>query len=207
MSKENNPLNQDQENQTDQVDQTNQADQQDYSNIEVPYVKEELILQWEALARPFKKRGKKYFWNISLLITLISLILFFAGQYFSILALLAAILLLYIYAVVPPQIVTYHITNYGIRVGDQIYYWQGCKNFWIEREGDFNLLKIDVVGAPFRLNLVLDSRFENEDIEELFVNFMPKFQPPKTASDKLIKWWQKTFPFDLDEEKDKKKKI
>lgn len=186
-------------------DQPKQTEHIDYSNVEVPFIKEELILQWEALERPFKKRGKKYFWNISLLIILISLILFFAGQYFSILALLAAILLLYIYAVVPPRMINYFITNYGIRVGDQIYYWQGCKNFWLEKNGNFNLLKIDIVGAPFRLTLVLDSRFEDEDIEELFENFIPKFQPPKTTSDRFIDWWKKTFPFDFDEENEKKK--
>lgn len=187
-----------------QNNQVNQTEQVDFNNIEVPYIKEELILQWEALERPFKKRSKKYFWNISLLITLISLILFFAGQYFSILALLSAILLLYIYAVVPPKMVSYYITNYGIRIGDQIYYWQGCKNFWLEKNDEFNLLKIDVVGAPFRLTLVLDPRFEDQDIEELFENFIPKFQPPKTTSDRLIEWWKKTFPFDFDEKNDKK---
>lgn len=45
---------------------------------------EELIFEWRSSARPFKKRNKRYYVTIALIVFLISLILFFAGQFLPI---------------------------------------------------------------------------------------------------------------------------
>jgi len=150
------------------------------------------------LERPYKKRTKSFFWNISLLVILICLILFFAKEYFFALALISAILLLYVYSSVPPQMTNYYITNYGIRSGEQIYYWQECKNFWLIQQDNFRLINVDINRIPFRLILVLDERLGDDEMKELFSYFMPEFKPPDTTSDKVISWWKKTFPFDFD---------
>jgi hypothetical protein len=81
---------------------------------------EELVLEWTAPNRPFQKRDKKYFVTIGIILFLISLILFFAGQFILIAVGIAAAFLYYVMSAVPPEQVLNQVTTFGVRTDNQL---------------------------------------------------------------------------------------
>lgn len=160
---------------------------------------ERLLLEWEAPSRPFKKRDREYYTTIGIIVFLLSLILFFAGQFLFIAVLVSLAFVSYVLASVPPDHHHIAITNFGIHVGDQMYYWEELGRFWFSQKYKSDVLHIETSRAfPAQLILLLD----NTTMEEVKKVMLKKtvFETPRaTWLDNTAKWMTDKFPLDKDE--------
>lgn len=175
-------------------------DEYDYSGYfpDIPKpMPEQLLYEWQAQSRPFKKHNRNYYTTIAVIVLLISLILIFSGQFLPMAVVCAVAFLAYVINSVPPQDIMYQITTYGIRIGDRLYYWELMRRFWYGSKYDQELLYIDIVEFPDRLTLVL-GQAEKDIISAVLSEVLLLEKPPLTVYERIAQWLQEKFPLDLD---------
>lgn len=175
-------------------------DEYDYSGYFPDILKpmpEQLLYEWQAQSRPFKKHNRNYYTTIAVIVLLISLILIFSGQFLPMAVVCAVAFLAYVINSVPPQDIVYQITTYGIRMGDKLYYWELMRRFWYGSKYDQELLYIDIVEFPDRITLVL-GKAEKDIISAVLSEVLLLEKPPLTVYERVAQWLQEKFPLDLD---------
>ncbi len=188
--------------QENQASQENKASQNEpessayFPDYQRPVV-EELVFNWQAPSRPFKKHKRQYFTTIATIVLLLCMILFFAGQFLPIAVVIAVAFLSYIMATIPPQTITNSITTFGVRNEEELYYWDELGRFWFDTKHGEEILYIEVERFPFRLALLLGSE-SKEQLTEILSEILINQQPPLTETEKLAKWLQKKVPLDID---------
>lgn len=158
-------------------------------------IPEEDILLWEAPSRPFKKRNKQFYSTVATIVVLISMILFFAGQFLPIAVVISVAFLAYVLSSVPPNNVKHKVTTYGFRLEDQLYYWEEMGRFWFEDKYGQRLIKIEVARFPGQLTILL-GEVNQSDLEEILMEVLIKEKPKDTFFDKSAKWLQEKIPLD-----------
>jgi len=158
-------------------------------------IPEEVVVEWTAPSRPFKPRKRQYFTTVILMALLISLILFFANQFLPILVVLAVAFLSYVLAVVPPGMVKHSLTTYGIRIEDQLYYWEELGRFWLTTKYGQNVLHIEVARFPWRLTLLLGD-IPADQMKLVLAEVLINQKPPLTPIEKAAEWLQEKIPLD-----------
>ncbi|MDQ3008929.1 MAG: hypothetical protein M3Q81_05055 [bacterium] len=158
-------------------------------------VTEELVVEWMAPSRPFKKRKQQYFSTIFIIALLLSLILFFAGQFIFIAVVVAFVFLSYVLAVIPPGMITYSFTTYGVRIEEQLYYWDELGRFWFTTKHGQKILHIEVGRFPWRLSILLGETPE-EPLAEMLSEVLINQQPPLTLYEKAAKWVEDKIPLE-----------
>lgn len=161
-------------------------------------VPEMLVLEWKAPSRPYKKRHQRYFSTILVIALLISLILFFAGQFLPIAVVISVVFLVYVQAVVPPTDLTNRITTYGIRIDSEIYYWQELGRFWFEEKFNQPQVVIEMARFPGRISLVLSEDVTKKQVKDILSDVLMFERPPLTQYEKIAKWLEKKLPLDMD---------
>ncbi len=165
-------------------------------NLEKSDVRFKEIFSWEAPERPFKKRNKEFWTTLLSLVLLISLILFFAKEYFLIATIFALVFLFYVLSTRPPQNITYKITNQGIFLAEARYNWPVLHSFWIEDDEGQSILNVSTyLNFPKRLILPLGEQDE-KTIRQVLENFLPYEKPEPTFIEKATSWLAKTFPLE-----------
>lgn len=161
-------------------------------------VPEMLVLEWRAPSRLYKKRHQRYFSTILIIALLISLILFFAGQFLPIAVVISIVFLVYVQAVVPPVELTNRITTYGVRIDSEIYYWQELGRFWFEEK--FNQPQVVIETARFtgRISLVLTDEVTKKEIKDILSEVLMFERPPLSQYEKIAKWLEKKLPLDIE---------
>lgn len=168
----------------------------DYQTYQGPY-QEEVILEWNAPSRPFKKRNRKYYTTVGLIVILISLILIFAGQFLPVAVVIALGFLTYVLSSVPPETVRNTITTLGIRNGGTLYQWEELGRFWFTTRYDQRMLHAEVSKIPNQITLLIQPELEQELIEVL--SEVLRFEkPPLTSFDKAANWLQEKIPLDTE---------
>jgi hypothetical protein len=162
-----------------------------------PPPKEEVIYQWEAPSRPFKPHNRQYYTTVGTIVLLVSLILFFAGQFLPIAVVLAVAFLTYVMSSIPPQEVTNAFTTFGIRIGDQLFFWEEASNFWFKEKFGQEVLHIDVLRFPNRLTLLVGDA-DKELIRDFLSLTMIEQEPAPTYYERAANWLQKKIPLDID---------
>ena len=158
---------------------------------------EETILTWRSPSRPFKKRNRQFYTTVGAIVFLISLILFFAGQMLPIAVVISVAFLYYVLSTVPPTDNEKRITNYGIHVDEELYYWEEMGRFWFEDKYGQKLLLIEIIRFPGRLTLVLGD-LDQQIIEDLLKEVLIMEKPKDTFFDKSAKWLQEKIPLDAE---------
>lgn len=158
-------------------------------------IPEELILQWQAASRPFKKRDRQYYTTIIIIIFLISLILFFAGQFLFIAVVISIGFLSYVLAAIPPETITNQITTYGIRTDGDLYYWEELGRFWFEEKFKMPVLHIETARFPGRIALMLGDQ-KQEDLKTILSEVLLNQVPEPSFMDKASEWIEKNLPID-----------
>ena len=177
-------------------DQKRQPNTEYFPDVQRP-IQEELVFQWQAPSRAFKKRKRQYFTTIGTIVLLLCLILFFAGQILPVAVVIAVAFLTYIMATIPPQIITNSVTTFGIRNEENLYYWEELGRFWFDKKYDDTILYIEVDRFPFRLSLLLGKE-SKEELIEILSEVLINEKPPLTETEKLAAWLQKKIPLDID---------
>lgn len=158
---------------------------------------EELLLEWTAPSRPFKKRNRQYYTTIGVIVFLISMILFFAGQFLPIAVVIAVAFMAYVLAAVPPEIVTNRITTYGVRADDTLYFWDELGRYWFDDKFHQRLVHIETTRFPNQITLVLNGQDEGE-LNDLLGVLLLNEKPALTSYEKAAQWLQEKIPLDTE---------
>ena len=167
-------------------------------------VQEELIVDWVAPARPYRPRSRQFFSTMWAIALLTAVILVFANQIIFALVVGALAFMAHLMFKIPPGNIYYAITTFGVRVGEELYFWEELNHYWFDTKYGQRVLMIDTIRFPKRLTLVIFP--EDEAIlRKLLSTVLPEFKPKPTLYEKWADWLAKTFP--LEEEKSTQTKV
>lgn len=156
---------------------------------------EELIFEWRAAARPFKKRNRQYYTTVALIVFLVSAILFFAGQFLPIAVVVTIAFLSYVLSSVPPQESLISITTYGIRFDDELFYWEELGRFWLDEKNGQEVINIELGRFPNRVTLLYQKKDEPAIIDVLSEILLQE-RPPLTSYERASKWLSEKIPLE-----------
>jgi len=170
----------------------------------IPSYRIKTLLSWQAPERIFKPRNKEFWTTVLSIALLISIILFFAKEYFLIMTIFALIFLYYILSVQPPKNANYKITNQGLVWDERKYTWNILDYFFIDQEDGHNVLNVNtLLNFPKRLIIPLGKQSKKE-IRKILEDFLPYHKPEANFIEKSTDWLAKTFPLDSSSVKEKK---
>lgn len=158
---------------------------------------EEVVLEWLAPSRPHKQRQKQYFTTVAIFVFLIALILFFLSQFLLIGVVLAVAFLVYVLEVVPPTMVRNQISTYGVRVENNLYYWDELGRFWFTQKYTQPVLHIEVARFPGRLTILLGD-ISQKEMSDLLSEVLLFQRPEPTAFEKASERLQQLIPLEND---------
>lgn len=182
---------------------TPQVDPKDLAQKLPQSIQEELIVDWVAPSRPYKKRSRQFFSTMWAIALLVAVILIFANQIIFAMVVGALAFMAHLLFKIPPGNIYYAVTTFGIRIGEELYFWEELNHFWFDTKYGQRVLMIDTVRFPHRLTLVIYPEDE-EILRKLLATVLPEFRPKPTLYEKWATWLEKTFP--LEEEKKSAKK-
>ena len=161
-------------------------------------IPEETLVEWDAPARPFKKRNRQFFSTIIIISILISLILFFAGQVLPVAVVISIVFLVYVTAVIPPQKAHYKLTNYGIYVEKEAYSWLVMGRFWFDDKASQRVLEVELYKFPGRLTFVLieGQTPREKDLENVLSEVLIREKPELTTYEKAADWLKEKVPLE-----------
>lgn len=159
---------------------------------------EELVYEWQAGSRPFKKHTRQFYVTMITIVVLLSAIGIFAGQILIVAVVLSVAFLVYVLSAVPPHQIMYRITTYGIRLEDKLYPWEGMGRFWFDKKYDQKIVHLETIQFPNRLTLVLSEPEQEEDLDAILSEILLHQKPPLTFTEKAAKWLQDKFPLELE---------
>lgn len=157
--------------------------------------REELLFSWRAPARPFKKRDRSFFTTVAALGVLIGLILFFLEGILAVAVVAAIVFLVYVLFTVPPEEVEYRITNKGLVLADNKHQWDEFRRFWFTKRLDSNLLIIESINFPGRLEMVIQEE-EKSKIREVLEQYLIHEEAAPNFLDRAAAWMSKKVPLE-----------
>jgi len=155
-----------------------------------------VLFSWEAPSRLQQKRSKEFWTTAVSLAVLFSVILFFAKEYFLILAVFSALFAYYAISSRPAEKIKYKITDQGVDWGGQFFDWRTLRCFWFETKEEGNILLIEtLLSLPKRLVLIIPEK-EKKKIRHLLEKYIPYEKVPPAFLEKTSQWLAKTFPLE-----------
>lgn len=158
-------------------------------------IPEKVLLEWTSPSRPFKKRKRQFFSNVAIIVLLVCLILFFAGQVLPIAVVISVAFLVYVLYTIPPGESKHTITNYGIYTDESAYPWDEMGRYWFDSKFDQQLLLIEIAQFPGRIT-ILTGKIEKKQIEKILDQVLVQAKPPDTQFDKWAQWLQDKIPLE-----------
>ncbi len=175
-----------------------------HANREVPnqdyfadYDPLKTLLFWKAPARPYRKKDRSYYTTIAILLILISLIAFLAGEKLLIGVLLALGFIVYVLNFIPPEEVDYKISTQGVTIGDHFYHWDTLDSFWLSEKEGYKLLNILTLFRFPGMLIIPIGDLNEEEVKRVCARFLPFHEiAPKSTIDKWSESLQKHFPLE-----------
>jgi len=164
------------------------------SSLKTKIIPLKVMLEWQAPARPFRKKSKEAITTIGAILILIGIILIFLKEWFLIAVIIALAFFFYILSTVKPEIILHKITNKGITTGDKDYFYDQLIRFWFDKEVDQEILFIDGFERfNFRLMLLLNSK-SKEQLKKILSEYLPEEKPEETWADRAGSWVSRQIP-------------
>ena len=162
------------------------------------------LFEWRAAERAYQKRDRDFWITAISILVLVSVILIFIKEFFLILALISILFLGYVLSTVPPEIVKYRITNWGIYFGEARYEWDIFEKFWFGKSLGSDMVNFGtVLRFPRSVSLVINPE-DKEKLKDIIVKIIPLVENSPSFIDKLTKWVGERLP--LEDRSDKEKK-
>lgn len=156
---------------------------------------EKVLMVWEAVERPFEKKGKEFFSTVVVLALLISIILYFIEGVMPVLVVWAIVFMVWAVYRTEPGRVKNAVTNKGLMSGESFYAWEMMESFWFERKGGQSLLRVLLNRFPGQIILVCGKE-EEEGVEALMKKYVRKHKPEDGWSDRVVKWMKRKMPLE-----------
>jgi len=148
------------------------------------------LVSWKSPLRVFRRRSKKHFTNLILVVFLICLVLIFFKEFLLVGVILSLVFVAYVNSSVEPPEFEHKITTQGLTSGGHSYFWEELKEFWLVKRDGRTVLNIDTkLRFPGRLFIVLDEEKVNE-VRQALSKYLPFREEPKnTWLDRLSDWF------------------
>jgi hypothetical protein len=159
-------------------------------------LREEVLVDWTAPERPFKKRDREYYTTIGVIVFLLSIILFFAGQFLPIAVVVAFGFVSYALAAVPPEMTKHQITTKGIRTGSKLYQWETLGRFWFTPKLGQPVLHVEHAHPVTARLMLLVGDTTQEELTAALEQYLVQETPPATWLDRSSSWLQSKFPLE-----------
>jgi hypothetical protein len=148
---------------------------------------------WTAPARPFKKRNRSFYISLIAIAGIVGLILFLVEGFMPVVLIIALIFLFYVLSTVEPEDIEYKITNRGIKITDKKTEWNRCVRFWFTKRFDNELLVIEIVTIPGRLEMVINP-VDKDQIKKALLTYLPEEEASPSFLDRASSWFAKKLP-------------
>ena len=151
------------------------------------------LVAWTAPARPFKRRDKEFYITIVAIAGIVGLILFLVEGFMPVILIISLVFLFYVMNTVEPENIEYKITNKGIKVVGKRTDWALMSRFWFSRRFDSELLVVETLGLPGRMELVVNLG-EKEEIRKALSSYIAEEEASPSYLDKAANWFSKKLP-------------
>jgi hypothetical protein len=151
------------------------------------------LVTWTAPARPFKRREKKFFVTTFAMAGIVGLILFLAEGIVPVVLIISLVFLYYVLSTVEPEKVEYKITNKGIKIAGKETGWQYTNRFWFAKRFDNEIMIIDTVMIPGRVEMVISPEIKDKLKREISA-YIPYEEVPPSGLDRVTGWLAEKLP-------------
>ena len=164
-------------------------------NLDQPNHEEKILLEWDAYERPQKKWSKEFYSSVIVMAILASIIFYFIEGIMPVLVIWAMVFMLWAMSRTEPRMEHYALSNWGLRTTERTYRYESMNNFWVETKWGGRLLRVNLIGAPWHIVIVIDPKKENQ-IKKLMLENVVYQEPPITWIDRLVKWLGDKIPLE-----------
>ncbi len=163
---------------------------------------EYLIFEWIADSRVHRPRTREYYSSVAVIVMLVSLILFFAGQTLLIFVILAFLFITYVLASTKPISMLNQVTTFGIRYQGRLYYWNQLGRFWLRDNHGVPEIHIEAPNFFGNELILLESnahspvRVTSDDLVSILRLYLVNELPPMSQIDRWVHWLEEKFPLE-----------
>ncbi len=158
--------------------------------------KEEILIEWQAPARPYKPRNREYYTTIASLIFLCAVILILLKEFLLTGVIIAIGFLSYVLASVPPETTHHQLTTKGIRTANKLFEWETLTHFWLESKWNQEMVIIrSRASFPGLLILILEPSVRETILKHLG-DKLPLDKPEASFVDRASRWLQEKVPLE-----------
>jgi hypothetical protein len=169
-------------------------DQTNASNQDAPrVVTEKELFSWKAPSRPFKKRDREFWVTVGAIAFIGGIILFLIEGVMPVILIISIVFLYYVMSTVEPEMVTYAITNLGVKFADKRTDWDYLTRFWFTKRMDTSLLVFEMTSLPGRLELVIDPK-DQDKLKEVLADYVVNEEAPPSQLDKAANYLADKLP-------------
>jgi hypothetical protein len=146
------------------------------------------LVVWTAPARPFQRRNRQFYVTTFAIAGIVSLVLFLAEGIMPVILIVSLVFLYYVLSTVEPENVEYKVTNKGIKIGGKETTWQFLNKYWFSKRFDQELMIMQTVLIPGRIELVINPEVKGKLRSEVSA-YIPYEETPPTGLDKITNWF------------------
>lgn len=154
---------------------------------------EKELVSWIAAARSFKRRDRQFYVTTISIAALVCLVLFIAEGAMPVILIISVIFLYYVLSTVPPENITYKLTNKGIKIDKTTTPWEFLGRFWFGERHGSTMLFVEAFVLPGRLELVVDPA-KREEIKKIMSQYLVEEEIPASRFEKVLDWFSKKLP-------------
>ena len=151
------------------------------------------LVIWTAPARPFKRRDRQFYVTTFAIAGIVSLILFLAEGIMPVILIISLVFLYYVLSTVQPEDIEYKITTKGIKIANKLTEWQYLNRYWFAKRFDNELMIIDTVRLPGRIEFVINADIK-EKLKKEISAYIPYEEVSPATLDKVTNWFAAKLP-------------
>ncbi len=148
---------------------------------------------WTAPARPFKRRDREFYVTLAAMAGIVALILFLVEGFMPVILIVSLFFLFYVLSTVEPENVEYKITTKGIKIEERRTAWSLLGRFWFSKRFDHDLLVIESMNLPGRIEFVVLPE-KKAEIQKTLSAYLVEEEIPPSFLDKSANWFSKRLP-------------
>jgi hypothetical protein len=178
---------------TDQKSDSNSTLNTEPQAVVVRREPERDLVTWTAPARPFKRRDRQFYVTTFAIAGIVSLILFLAEGIMPVILIISLVFLYYVLSTVQPENIEYKVTTKGVKIATKLTEWQYLNRFWFTKRFDNDLMIIDTVMIPGRIEFVINPEIK-EKLKKEISAYIPYEEVSPATLDKVTTWFASKLP-------------
>jgi len=151
------------------------------------------LVVWTAPGRPFKRRDRQFYVTTFAIAGIVSLILFLAEGLMPVILIISLVFLYYVLSTVQPENVEYRVTTKGIKIAGKLTEWQYLNRYWFSDRFDNELLVVDTILLPGRIEFVINPEVK-EKLKKEVSAYIPYEEVPPSGLDRVTNWFASKLP-------------